>query len=174
MNYRYEIGEVFAEGGQARLIRAKDRISGQQCLLKTGETDEAIRQEAIRSVELNHPYILKAFDYGIHSELGAYAAFPEIQAPSLLNWVRKRQSREDLQRVVLQITEFLAFLHHRGFLYNDFKPEHFLILDSEIRVLDLGLCTSFTDQPASTFSGTFPYISPERLAGRHFDLRSDR
>src|SRR5438093_8091438 len=120
VNNRYEAGEIFAEGGQARLIRAKDRISGRHCLLKTGETDEAIRQEAIRSVQWNHPYILKAFDYGIHPELGAYAAFPEIRAPSLLNWVRKKQSKQDFHRVVLQIAEFLAFLHHRGFLYNDF------------------------------------------------------
>ena len=170
MNYRYEIREVFAEGAQARLIRAHDRITGNQCILKTGDT---IRQEAIWALEWNHPYILKPFDFGIHPELGAYSAFPEIQAPSLLNWVRNNKSPEDFRRVILQIAEFLSFLHHSRFLYNDFKPDHFLVLDSEIRVLDLGLCSFLTDQSSSTFSGTFPYISPERLSGRRFDQRSD-
>ncbi len=170
MIYRYKIGEVVAEGAQARVLRAKDRITGKQCILKTGDM---IQREANWALEWNHPYILKPFDFGIHPELGPYSAFPEIQAPSLLEWARNNRSAENFQRVVIQIAEFLSFLHHRRFLYNDFKPDHFLVLDSEIRVLDLGLCSSFADHSSSVFSGTFPYISPERLVGRRFDQRSD-
>lgn len=166
---RYVIDRVVAEGAQGRLYRAKDLITNQICILKTGES---VKNEALLALEMNHPYIARPFDYGIDPEIGAYAAYPEYSEPSLLEWTEKKAKKDDLRRVALQMGEFLAFLHHRGWLYNDFKPGHFLISDQSIRVLDLGLCTRM-DEPSSTFFGTFPYISPERLAGRLCDARSD-
>src|SRR5262249_3977630 len=107
-----------------------------------------------------------------HPEIGSYAAYPKIDDPSLFEWVRNRPGDLEFRRVAAQIAEFVSFLHHRGFLYNDFKPEHFLIGKQEISVIDLGLCAAVSEG-AKVFSGTFPYISPERLMGRRYDQRSD-
>lgn len=169
---RFSVTGLFAEGAQSKLYTARDEITGEICLLKTGE---GVKQEALLSLELNHPYIAHAYDFGTHPEIGVYAAYPKFSDPSLRTWCSaKSLVRPDFRRVVLQITEFLAFLHHRGWLYHDFKPDHFLVGEDSIKVLDLGLCTKINESHTSnTFSGTFPYISPERLTGRKFDLRSD-
>jgi transcriptional regulator with GAF, ATPase, and Fis domain/serine/threonine protein kinase/tetratricopeptide (TPR) repeat protein len=130
-----------------------------------------VRAEALLSLQLSHPYIARPFDAGIDSQLGQYAAYPEYTETPLLEWSRA-SSAVELQRVALQIAEFLAFLHRRGWLYHDFKPEHFLVARQSIRVLDLGLAQPI-QETSQTFSGTFPYIAPERLAGRKCDARSD-
>ncbi len=165
---RYDIASVLAEGAQGRVYRATDRITGQACVLKTGET---VRAEALLSLQLSHPYVARPFDAGIDSSLGQYAAYPEYTETPLLEWSRASEPGE-LQRVALQIAEFLAFLHRRGWLYHDFKPEHFLVARQSIRVLDLGLAQPIQES-SQTFSGTFPYIAPERLSGRKCDARSD-
>jgi transcriptional regulator with GAF, ATPase, and Fis domain/serine/threonine protein kinase/Flp pilus assembly protein TadD len=168
---RYDIEHLFAEGAQSRVYKARDRLTQQCCLLKTGST---VQQEALLTLQLNHPYIAQAFDCGLHPEIGQYAAYPLITDPPLVEWIKGSRRPEEIHRVAAQIAEFLAFIHARRLLYNDFKPEHFLIGNTEIKVIDLGLCELFTgSNRAATFSGTFPYISPERLAGRNYDHRSD-
>jgi transcriptional regulator with GAF, ATPase, and Fis domain/serine/threonine protein kinase len=166
---RYVIDRIFAEGAQGRLYRAQDKITGQTCILKTGES---VKKEALLALELNHPYIARPFDFGRDPQIGLYAAYPEYLELSLLEWKEKKAQKDDLRRVALQIAEVLSFLHHRGWLYNDFKPGHFLVSDQGIHVLDLGLCSRIDDS-TSTFSGTFPYIAPERIAGRRCDARAD-
>jgi transcriptional regulator with GAF, ATPase, and Fis domain/serine/threonine protein kinase len=165
---RYDIASILAEGAQGKVYRATDRITGQNCVLKTGES---VHSEALVALQLSHPYVAAPFDAGSDSTLGKFVAYPEYTETPLLEWIRTSSS-SDLQRIALQIAEFLAFLHRRGWLYHDFKPEHFLIARQSIRVLDLGLAQQI-QQTSQTFSGTFPYIAPERLAGRKCDARSD-
>jgi Nif-specific regulatory protein len=165
---RYEVVSVLAEGGQGRVYRASDRITGQRCVLKTGNS---ARDEAVLALQLNHPYIAKPFDAGVDPSLRQYAAYPEYTETPILEWT-KNSNKSDLQRVALQIAEVLAFIHRRGWLYHDFKPQHFLVGSNSIRVLDLGLAQKITET-SNTFSGTFPYIAPERLTGRKCDARSD-
>jgi len=168
---RYVVKRPLAVGAQASLYRAFDRISGQDCVLKAGVS---VQREAFLALELNHPFIVKPFDFAEHPDLGPVAAYPELLQPSLLGWTQQKPSRKEFQRVALQIAEFMCFLHRRGWLYNDFKPDHFLVGEDSIAVIDLGLCSSLEDARGSaTYSGTFPYISPERLAGRIPVARSD-
>jgi Nif-specific regulatory protein len=168
---RYEIQEIFSEGAQSRLYTAHDKITGEVCLLKSGPT---IKDEALLALELNHPYIARPYDFGTLPDIGTYAAYPKFTEPDIRRWSKDHPKDEEFQRVILQIAEFLGFLHHRGWLYHDFKPEHFLVASDRIRVLDLGLSTRINQSGSlNTFSGTFPYISPERLIGRPTDHRSD-
>jgi Nif-specific regulatory protein len=164
---RYSIEGTIAEGAQGRIFHAVDNLTGEQCVLKVGES---IRREALLLRLLNHPFTQIPFDCGELPELGAYAAFPALSQKPIFEHLRA--DPDSLQNIARWIAEFLACLHHRGWLYNDFKPEHFLISEGELKVLDFGLCTPISESSTS-FSGTFPYISPERLSGRPVDERSD-
>src|SRR3990172_1543818 len=169
---RYIIEQPFATGSQARIFRAHDRLTGSKCLLKTGD---AVRKEAFLSRELNHPYIAKPYDFGVCDEIGTYAVYEEIPYLSLSDWRRAKPSG-DLRKTALEIAEVLCYIHHCGWLYNDFKPEHFLVGEDGVKVIDLGLCSRLENSSEShpcTYDGTFPFISPERLVGRSSDQRSD-
>jgi serine/threonine protein kinase len=150
---RYQVHHLFAHGAQARLFRATDVVTGERCLLKVGE---ASHEEAFLALDLNHPFIQTPIDIGILPAIGRFAAYRECADPPFLTWLQKRPKDEDFLRVILQMTEFLSFLHHRGFLHNDFKPDHFLIGQEEIKVIDLGLCSGIRENVMpERFSGTF-------------------
>src|SRR6059036_1653816 len=124
MSGRYEIGELFAGGAQARLYEAFDRVTGQRCILKAGESVVA---EGLLALDLNHSYIARPFDIGKHPQIGHFSAYPEFKQPSFLEWMRGQPPELEMRRVGMQLAEFLSYLHSRDWLYNDFKPEHFLI-----------------------------------------------
>ena len=167
---RYTLSGLHASGSQSKVWKALDRISGANRIVKTGSQ---VKKEALLARSLSHPYIAFPYDFGIDPELGEYAVYPEFNGPNSLQWVTQNGDKERLKLFAAQVAEFLCFLHHRGWLYNDFKPEHFLIEENKLKVIDLGLCTESNNGHSTTFSGTFPYISPERLNGRPYDQRSD-
>ena len=140
------------------------------CLIKTGSK---VHDEALLTLNLSHPFIVSPFDVGTDEILGEYAVYPEIQDQILTDALNSTLSNDELKRVSLQLLEFLSFLHNRGWLYNDFKPEHFLI-GQQLHVVDFGLCEQINGpKTSSCFSGTFPYISPEKFTGKPYDHRSD-
>jgi transcriptional regulator with GAF, ATPase, and Fis domain/serine/threonine protein kinase len=174
MDSRFILQERFSAGAQSEIWEAWDKFQGEKCFLKAGPL---VEQEAFLALQLNHPYIAAPYDFGRHPDLGCFAAYSRFEFCNLLDLCRDRPPSSEFQVLVLKITEVLAFLHHRGWLYNDFKPEHFLVSNQQqLKVLDLGLCSpleSFRESSNQTYSGTFPYIAPERLLGRKCDQRSD-
>ena len=168
---RYVLFGLHASGAQSKVYKGQDKITGGSRIIKTGSE---IRKEALLARSLRHPLIAYPYDFGVDHEHGEYAVYPEFPGTTSLQWVKKNGEKEQLKSFIAQVSEFLCYLHHQGWLYNDFKPEHFLIHHDRLKVIDLGLCSEMKGgSHSNTFSGTFPYISPERLNGRPFDQRSD-
>ena len=71
MKGRYVLQQPFASGAQAKIFKAFDRFRKQNCLLKTGNS---VLDEARLLQNLDHPFILQPYDWGIHPQTGAYAA----------------------------------------------------------------------------------------------------
>ena len=82
---KYEILETIAAGGQGTVYRARDSGSGDVVALKvmhpghTGEVQylEALRQEANLASRLNHPNIVKVFDFQVEGGT-AYVAMEYV------------------------------------------------------------------------------------------------
>nr|CAD7206535.1 unnamed protein product [Timema douglasi] len=77
--------------------------------------------------------------------------------------------------MVACVVEALVFLHDRGFIYRDLKPEN-LLIDSTgyIKMTDFGFAKRIgTSGKTWTFAGTPEYVAPEIILNRGHDRSVD-
>ena len=70
----------------------------------------------------------------------------------------------------------LSFIHERRFLHRDFKPGNILVNSKGmVKISDLGLCIDLPkgNSLAESFTGTYHYMSPERIEGGRYSYSSD-
>ena len=78
----------------------------------------------------------------------------------------------------ISICHGLDFLHQNGVVHRDIKPENFLFSRDlkQVKICDFGLSkanTSWKTRFLKEAGGTKKYMSPEQLAKKNLDARSD-
>jgi Tol biopolymer transport system component len=191
----YEVLAPLGAGGMGEVYRARDSRLGRDVALKVVR-GEAVRDEgALRRFEreaqaeaaLSHPNILALHDVG--DENGRVYAVMELLEGETL---RTRLDRGPLVwrkavEIAGAIADGLAAAHGKGVVHRDLKPANvFLTADGRVKVLDFGLAklrepvdpegadspTLSQTQPGRLL-GTVGYMSPEQVAGKPADARSD-
>lgn len=187
---RYRLDGAVARGASAVVYRATDLVLGEvvaiKVLLPDGvfSTPEAragslgFREEAISAMRLGHPAILRVFNYERHGEL-EFLVMEFVVGETLSQLARRRPQRRlttlETIQVGLECLEGLAYAHGVGIIHNDIKPSNLLMTRAgAIKICDFGLArVAATATDAHVIAGTPGYMSPEILAGRAGDVRSD-
>ncbi len=147
---------------------------------------ESFRNEVSAVAGLDHPSIVKVFDYGQVPADAAdasdgflvagcpYLVMELVEGGALFQW-RGRLSWEQSRRMIQLLLDALAHAHARGVIHRDLKPGNVLINPDLSRVVltDFGLAHAW-DRKASTESeksvmGTPAYMAPEQLRGQWRD-----
>jgi serine/threonine protein kinase len=149
---------------------------------------ERFLQEARTAARLDHPGIMKVYDFGeALSQL--YIVMELISGENLqdiLNkeWAQGKEfSSETSTKLIRQIALTLDYLHKQGVLHRDIKPANIMLKPEPVEGLpyrpvltDLGL-VRLLDSPRLTQDGismgTPAYMSPEQASGQSTDARSD-
>lgn len=130
-----------------------------------------------------HPQIVKVVVFA--EERGIpYLAMEWFPAPSMKSRIRQglEAIAPQIAGIVLKATESLHFLHSKGWIHRDVKPENFLVADDgDLKLIDFSLAQRklgffgriFRLRVRAKVQGTRSYISPEQILGRPLDERSD-
>jgi serine/threonine-protein kinase len=133
-------------------------------------------REARAVASLVHPNIVTLFDYG-EDEGQLFMAMQYVSGEPLSETIRRRRPLPlgTRLRLLEELCAGLAHAHAMQIVHRDIKPANLMLgLDGRLRILDFGIAR----QGVSTLTqghllGSLNYMSPEQLALRPADVRSD-
>ena len=183
---RYRLVAGLGSGASAHVFLAEDMVLQRRVAVKVLQPalarDDAFlrrfRAEARSVAALNHPHVLRVFDWG-EGEDGPYLVLEYLEGGSLFDMLARgrKLSPGQAARVGAQAADGLSYAHNRGIVHRDVKPAN-ILFDEEgrVRVADFGvaraLSSASTTDPG-TMLGTARYASPEQAQGLKLDGRSD-
>lgn len=87
----------------------------------------------------------------------------------------RRFEEREARFISASVVEAFEYLHARGIIYRDLKPENLLIAENGyIKLTDFGFAKKMTDRGKTfTFAGTPEYVAPEIVLNRGHDRAVD-
>ncbi len=187
---RYEIEKELGKGAMGVVYLGKDPKISRVVAIKTMalaqefEDDELVEvkerffREAETAGRLSHPNIVTIFDVGEEHDL-AYIAMEFLKGKDLGIYT-KANNLLDMKLVisiVIRSAQGLAFAHKQNIVHRDIKPAN-LMYEPEsdtLKITDFGIAriTDSSKTKTGMVLGTPSYMSPEQLAGKKVDGRSD-
>lgn len=192
---KYRLERLIGKGGMGAVYEARDLRLDRKVAVKImmgnfsadPVTLARFEREARLCAKLNHPNIIRIYDYGTIGSESAYLVMEYLDGSTL---------RAELNRIgrlapslcanwFNQICEGLRAAHQAGIVHRDLKPENILLSVEApavvIKILDFGLAKRKLPEASGpqtltargSFFGTLSYMSPEQLDGEEVDERSD-
>ncbi len=198
---KYIIESLIAEGGMARIYRAKtegvggiDKVVAIKCIRDTMRADDSFVQmlldEARITVRMTHKNICQV--YGLEHDGDTYFLVMEyvdgISLDKLFRWVLQTRGGLPIEAAVYIVMEVCAGLSyaHRitddddiplGIVHRDVNPQNIcLSKEGEVKLIDFGIAKAkkeSTETQVGTIKGKFNYMSPEQARGDRVDQRAD-
>jgi serine/threonine-protein kinase len=184
---RYVILGELGRGAMGVVFRAQDPVLDRQLAIKTvfvpaedadrKEYELRFTQEARAAGRLAHPGIVTIYDVG-HEGGVVYMAMELLEGVDLgAQSALRRFSVAESLAIVERVADALAFAHDRGVVHRDIKPPNIMLIgDGRVKIMDFGIArirSSDLKTQTGLMMGTPRYMSPEQVAGRPVDQRSD-
>lgn len=150
---QYEILGVIAHGGMGWIYLANDRnVSGRLVVLKGMQSSASAQDQGAAQAErefladITHPGIVKIYNFIDDPRVsGGFIVMEYVGGPSLRNrrnvLPNKVFAPDIAIAYILEILPALDYLHSRGVVYNDLKPDNIIITEDQVKLIDLGAVT---------------------------------
>lgn len=167
-------GKVFlAEHLLTKKNRAIKVVS--KSMLKYQEDDKSFLKEIELLVNLNHPNIIKVYEY-FQDEKNYYVVEEYAEGGELYEFLYKLDDFNEriACNIMKQILSAIVYLHEINIVHRDLKPENILIEarsktnNINIKIIDFGAANYYNSEESLTLRiGTPYYIAPEVIAKKY-------
>lgn len=184
---RYEILDELGKGAMGVVYKARDPNLDLLVALKVLRPERLSDPALVRRFlaearalgRLDHPNTVRVFN--VDQDGGrTYIAMEYVEGESLGERMkRSRLSLPETAGLGARVAEALGDAHRKGIVHRDVKPGNILIRsDGRIKITDFGIAhvedlAQDDRTQAGEILGTPGYMSPEQVAGRPVDGRSD-
>jgi serine/threonine-protein kinase len=187
---RYQVEKELGKGAMGVVYLGKDPKIGRVVAIKTMalsqefDGDELVdaRERFFREAEtagrLQHQNIVTIFDAGEEHDL-AYIAMEFLKGKDLVSFCKDGNllAVPQVLSVIGRVAEALAYAHRQNVVHRDIKPANIMFdqASDTVKVTDFGIAriTDSSKTKTGLVLGTPSFMSPEQIAGKKVDGRSD-
>jgi len=184
----YELNDRIGTGGFGSVHTAINFENGDEVAVKVinrsklkGKDHEVFREaQALRELS-SHPNIISLVDFFVSPET-LYVVLELARGGDLFDSIARRKffSEKDARSVAREILMANSYMHSKGFVHRDMKPENLLLGKSSksgVKVGDFGFAKNLRDAPTSaglvSRCGTPAYVAPELVMGNPYKTDVD-
>jgi serine/threonine protein kinase len=186
----YRLTRLIRMGSTCQVWEAMEGNAGPRYALKILRPDHRDSREEIGFLRhefevagtFSHKNLIKIHSFNTETDF----PFLVLELFSELNMKQALRRGPDsiafmLDRILEQSAEALHYLHSKGYVHCDVKPDNFLVSrEGQVKLIDFtitqkiakGIGRLFRFRPKA-ISGTRSYMSPEQIKGQLLDARSD-
>jgi serine/threonine-protein kinase len=187
---RYQVEKELGKGAMGVVYLGKDPKIGRVVAIKTmalsqefeadelAEVKERFFREAETAGRLSHPNIVTIYDAGEEHDL-CYIAMELLKGGDLVNFTKAGAllPPSKVISIVARAAEALGYAHKQGVVHRDIKPANLMYHPETdtLKVTDFGIArlTDSSKTKTGMVLGTPSFMSPEQLAGKRIEGRSD-
>lgn len=188
---KYQLLRVLGQGGMAQVWEAQNLVLDMRYAIKIhaanedAHSAERMLREAQAVSHVDHPNIIKVFDYGITQRGDPFLVLELLNGPTIKEIVSQRGRLPPVEAVwlLLPILDALTAAHTAGVVHRDVKPDNIVCVTDAFgrvhpKIVDFGIAIRFEEgndriTEVGMVLGSPEYMSPERAQGREFDHRTD-
>ena len=189
----YRVIHQLGRGGMGIVYRA-ERADGEFAqvvalkLVRRGfdGDDSTVRFRRERQIlaQLDHPFIARLLDGGLHTDGRPYFAMELVEGEPITTYCDRRSLSIDARvRLFCRVCEAVQYAHGRLIVHRDLKPANiFVTATGDLKLLDFGIAKLLTDDNATettelTGAGLRPltpaYAAPEQVRGEPVSTATD-
>lgn len=173
--------DLLGKGGFARVYKATDTLLERDVAIKVFNTTDnnryTVLEEIKKVIKYEHTNLLRYYDVAILENTNAFGESEVMQvgimelanAGDLKQFAQKNPDSNQLYNLLQQVLLGLAFLHSKGVIHRDLKPQNILLIKENgkltAKISDFGISKSMdanTDSASLTI-GTIEYMAPEQF-----------
>ena len=186
---KYLIIDIIGEGSFGIVLKCWCRTTKKKVSVKIiskkdvqKETLKYFKMERQYLLDLNHHNIVQIYEFKENSnyillilELNEWCTLKQLMIQRYKE--NNPFSEEEISTIINQLMTGINYMHLHKVMHRDIKPENIMFKEignlKSLKIIDLGLATSFEHGKIKKFCGTIKFMAPEIIGNKMYDQSVD-